>query len=248
MTYSHTQLAAIEQATLILAAAGLSLSDLPDLHTLDPGDDPPYPPTLHDLQSCNLSSSVLSSSYEPPRARMFTLDELHDHIPGSRLNRQASVNGIVDHPLGAIVEYPETGAQLGECIAHRFAVDPHNFLNPKENLQYSLGDEHGGHKAAQCFLLADRNGKPVLCSHLHTSCESYKIICHAATLTDQLPRQRTEDMFVLPPHGGAKPQLHFAFSSTFASFSKSACEHSCRRGLHEDTCILLCLVRPRLQV
>lgn len=173
MTLSDTQLEAIEEAAKILAAAGLSFSDLSDSQPSNLGLNVSHLHTFDELQSSSPPSSTLSSVYEPPRARMFTLDELESRACGSRLNRQASVNGIIDHALGSIVEYPETGAQHGECIAHRFAVDPKDFTNPKANMQYSLGDDHGGRKEAQCYLLTSQNGEPVPCSHLRTSCELY---------------------------------------------------------------------------
>lgn len=172
MTLSDTQLKAVEEATRILASAGLSLSDLANPQSPHPGLDAPRGSVLDDSQINHPSSSVCSSLYEPPRAKMFTPDEQYRRVAGSRLNRQAFVDGIVDHPMGVIVEYPETGAQPGQSITHRFVIDPVNFLNPKADFQYSLGDGHGGRKDAQCLLLQSHNGgESVLCSHLRTSCE-----------------------------------------------------------------------------
>lgn len=170
MSLSNTQLKAVEQATRVLASAGLNLSDLVNAESLDPET---HAPTHDGSQVCYPSSTICSSLYEPPRAKVFSPDEKASRTSGCRLNRQTLVDGIINHPLGVIVEYPETGASPGECIAHCFAVDPFNYTSPKANFQYSLGDSHGGRNDAHCFLLKQANGKSVPCSHLRTSCECF---------------------------------------------------------------------------
>lgn len=164
------QLAAIQQATKILEDAGLSLSSPSHSLVANP-DYRKLVNTIDNAQLCAPSPSVQGSLYEPPAARRFTSDDLRRRIAGSVLTRQTSVAALVDHPLGAIVEYPETGTVLDERIAHRFTVDPAKFSHPKSNFQYSLGDDHGGCKNVQCGLLTDDSDTPVLCSHIHTSCE-----------------------------------------------------------------------------
>ncbi|KAJ6485262.1 hypothetical protein DFH09DRAFT_1106230 [Mycena vulgaris] len=80
------------------------------------------------------------------------------------INRQTYVNALVDHPLGSIVEYPETGNAKGVAIAHRFSVDPANFSHPRESFQYSLGDFHGGNPDIYCgSLLLGQTGRPAAC-------------------------------------------------------------------------------------
>ncbi|KAG1765741.1 hypothetical protein EV702DRAFT_919554, partial [Suillus placidus] len=73
-----------------------------------------------------------------------------------------TVNAIVEHPCGAIVEYPETGSVMGQAVAHIFPIsvncNTHEFDNPKASFQYSLGDGHGGRKNVLCHLLRDSKG------------------------------------------------------------------------------------------
>ncbi|KAJ7920959.1 hypothetical protein B0H13DRAFT_2230669 [Mycena leptocephala] len=94
------------------------------------------------------------------------------------INRQNYVHALVEHPLGSIVEYPETGASKGVGIAHRFSVDPANFCHPKECFQYSLGDSHGGEPYVRCgSLLLGLNGMPASCFHKKLSCKPFFCVC-----------------------------------------------------------------------
>ncbi|KAG1802907.1 uncharacterized protein HD556DRAFT_1216010, partial [Suillus plorans] len=117
------------------------------------------------------SPEVMAARYCPQPARLFTIDEIAQGC--NKVNRETSVDAIIEHPLGAIVEYPQTGSAPGDAVAHIFHVnpDPKLFIHPKSNLQYSLGDSHNGRQNAWCFLLKDPFGKSVLCSKLRTSCE-----------------------------------------------------------------------------
>lgn len=85
------------------------------------------------------------------------------------------MDAIVNHPPGAIVEYPQTGSFDGQAVAHVFPVDPTTFVNPKASFQYSLGDSHGGRPGVMCNLLRDDAGNPVICNRLKTSCKSNTI-------------------------------------------------------------------------
>lgn len=213
MSLSDTQLAAIKQATSILNAAGILLSDLaryalpPPVTALTSSQTSGV--SSDTAESCNPSPAVMSSLYEPPRARIFTQDESKRRTAGSRLNRQTLVDGIIDHPLGAIVEYPETGLEAGQRIAHRFVVDPVNFVHPRSNFQYSLGDEHGGHKNVHCYLLVNEKNpaQKLLCSHIQTSCQYFKNRFTAMHFYSHLSlsRQRLEDMLILPAFGCGRP-------------------------------------------
>ncbi|KAF7969562.1 hypothetical protein HWV62_26919 [Athelia sp. TMB] len=149
------------------SAVWLSLSDL-SAHTSDTAltDDPA-------IDSNPLLGAKSAFDYDPPAARHFTDAEIA--AKANCLNQKSRVNALIDHPLGAIVEYPETGAHPDERVAHRFQVDPVKFRHPKADFQYSLGDKHGGHKDVHCFLLWDTNGNDVLCDHVQTSCKGLKI-------------------------------------------------------------------------
>ncbi|KAG0697536.1 hypothetical protein DFH29DRAFT_758842, partial [Suillus ampliporus] len=84
---------------------------------------------------------------------------------------------VIEHPISAIVEYPQTGCLSTQSIAHIFHVDPLSFtskssnLHPKSNFQYSLGNGHSGKIIGQCLMLCDAKGRPVSCTKLRTSCE-----------------------------------------------------------------------------
>ncbi|KAF8515753.1 hypothetical protein JB92DRAFT_3114721 [Gautieria morchelliformis] len=63
----------------------------------------------------------------------------------------------------------------GEAVAHVFAITCADWVHPKHNLQYSLGDAHGGHKDVKCHLLTNAAGvTPVLCYQTRLSCRSVK--------------------------------------------------------------------------
>lgn len=85
MTLTDTQLEAIDKAAKILAAAGLSFSDLSDSNLPNLGLNPFDLPVSDELSNGS-SLSAPFSLYEPPRARIFTLDELDDRVCDSCLN------------------------------------------------------------------------------------------------------------------------------------------------------------------
>ena len=83
------------------------------------------------------------------------------------------MDAMIKHPLGALVEYPETGASTGQSVMHIFHIDPAVFVDPKSDFQYSLGamgGTHGGLNDVCCDLLRDSEGKPVCCKRVKTSC------------------------------------------------------------------------------
>ncbi|KAF5382081.1 hypothetical protein D9615_004312 [Tricholomella constricta] len=172
MPLSVVQLSALLQAKQILDDVGLNVhgaSDDPDALQLSTfiSDNMPQSP----------SAEVQLSQYEPPIARSFSEKELLAGI--NHINRLTTVDALIDHPLNAIVEYPQTGSCKGESVAHRFVVDPTNFVHPKFNIQYSLGDGHGGHSDVFCGLLVNRDGTRAYSKHLRTSCKGLKY-CSAA--------------------------------------------------------------------
>jgi len=85
----------------------------------------------------------------------------------------SAVDVIIDHPLGALVEYPFSGFEASHSVAHRFPVDPRSFIDPRGNIQYSLGrDSKGGHPNTRCFIFSRSEKQPVLCYQTKTSCKS----------------------------------------------------------------------------
>ncbi|KAF8187531.1 hypothetical protein BJ912DRAFT_926768 [Pholiota molesta] len=71
-----------------------------------------------------------------------------------------------------LVEYPETGCKLEYSVGHRFAIDPQqDFINPHLNIQFSLGDGHGGQSNIPCRLLVDETtGKAAICKNTKYGC------------------------------------------------------------------------------
>lgn len=107
--------------------------------------------------------------YISPKAVLFTQEEL-DGGKG-HLTRKSYVNGIVDHPLGAIVEFPETGIRMNMAIGHRFEIRPERFVHPKDNIQYSLGGSHSIHYNVKCLHLRDKDtGEAVSCKQRKLNC------------------------------------------------------------------------------
>ena len=110
--------------------------------------------------------------YDPPLARKFTAEERS--AKKDYVTRQTRASAIVNHPVGSIVEYPETGQDAKDTIAHIFSIDPTNFTHPKANFQYSLGDSHGGRRNVECksdFLVDDVTGLATKCKVDKFSCQ-----------------------------------------------------------------------------
>ncbi|KAG2029724.1 hypothetical protein BDR03DRAFT_1018040 [Suillus americanus] len=156
MDLSEHQHLAVQHAQSIISDAGLSASDLD------------YSPTTstRSLTPTTLNMSPAASSVAP--------------LPSTEPSPiQTTVDAIVEHPLRAIVEYPETGSVMGQAIAHIFSISAnyitHKFDNPRASFQYSFGDGHGGWKNVLCHLLQDStDGKPVKCNRILTSCKGLK--------------------------------------------------------------------------
>ena len=88
-----------------------------------------------------------------------------------RLNRKTTLCSLLHHPLGAIVEYPETST--AGPIGHLFEVSPDNWSNPRLNFAYSQGAPTGRTKSGDhvwCSLLVDGNGEKVPCLESHSTC------------------------------------------------------------------------------
>ncbi|KAF8975638.1 hypothetical protein BDQ17DRAFT_1267859 [Cyathus striatus] len=92
-----------------------------------------------------------------------------------KITSQLKVERLIDHPLGTILEYPDTASSHYGNVAHRFTVNPHSKYHPRGNIQYSLGGIHGGEKNKFCGdLLLGADGKKVLCKKEKTSCKGLK--------------------------------------------------------------------------
>ncbi|KAJ6598119.1 hypothetical protein DFH09DRAFT_889893, partial [Mycena vulgaris] len=96
----------------------------------------------HTLSTTSSCPAIDGSLYVPPAARPFSAEEIWRGF--DCINRQTYVHALVEHPIGSIVEYPETGSSEGISVAHLFSVDPDRFSHPKDNFQYSIGDFQGG--------------------------------------------------------------------------------------------------------
>ncbi|KAF8580241.1 hypothetical protein K439DRAFT_1357540 [Ramaria rubella] len=168
MPLNFEQLGALLEARQILDEAGIlesneSVNDEPDILCLQNILDSHLPAGSHPL--------IQLSQYSPALAVLFTEEEIA--CGRNRVNQKTTVHAIIEHPAGAVVEFPQTGTQNGEAIAHCFCIDLNSpFVNPMENIQYSLGDSHGGHANVMCHLLRDTESQePVSCYQLKTSCE-----------------------------------------------------------------------------
>ncbi|KZP33349.1 hypothetical protein FIBSPDRAFT_718116, partial [Athelia psychrophila] len=139
------------------------------------------------------------------------------------LNRKSRVDAIIVHPLGAIVEYPETGSHHNERVAHRFLVDPANFYHPKADFQYSLGDKHGGHKNVHCYLLRDKNGDAVLCDQVQTSCKGLKICSRCPRSTSHVQHSFISRRTLAPSNTPSAPSASHAEEEVFVKTLGFAC-------------------------
>jgi hypothetical protein len=187
MALSDAQLAAVVEAKRLLANVGLTTTtnfdgerDFLEVTRIVSQALPTSSP------SPSACTAVLGSLYHPLPARPFTAEEIQRGF--DCINRQTYVHALLEHPIGSIVEYPQTGASKGVAIAHQFSVDPANFSHPKDSFQYSLGDSHGGEPYVQCgSLLMGPGGTPASCFHKHLSCKFSPIRCLPIQQTDFEP-------------------------------------------------------------
>jgi hypothetical protein len=174
MSLTRSQLEALEQVQQILDSAGLSpISAINSDFALSPSPQPDTtcPPDLTDSESTLNSAPACHRTYQSPAPYYFTKEEILQRA--NYINRASKVSAVVDHLIGAIVEYPTTAP---DGIAHRFVVDPASFIPPQSAFQYSLGGGQGGRENAVCLLLRDEAGKPARCRHLKLSC-MYLLTC-----------------------------------------------------------------------
>ncbi|KAF8590817.1 hypothetical protein K439DRAFT_1657169 [Ramaria rubella] len=190
MPLSVEQLGALHQAKEILEASGL-------LGDSDGSETGQLQNILHTLET-HLGSaphhSLIYSKTLIPNAIPFTSQEIL--LGANRVTRQSYVQGIIEHPAHTIIEYPQTGSKMGEAIAHRFLINPKqsSFVNPKDNIQYSLGDVHGRRASVTCHLLRDaKTQKPVDCLQIKLSCRCLKYCSFNVPKLTTLPQKSRHD-------------------------------------------------------
>ncbi|KAG1865182.1 hypothetical protein C8R48DRAFT_672461 [Suillus tomentosus] len=127
---SDVQLAALKAAQDILDNAGLSPLDL-NTDLPSSRDVSPAASSVSVHQPVIPSPKVMAARYCPQPAQLFTIDEIARGC--NKVNRETSVDAIIEHSLGAIVEYPQTGSAPGHAVAHIFHVnpDPKSFIHLK---------------------------------------------------------------------------------------------------------------------
>ncbi len=199
MPLSFEQLGAVWQAKQLLEDAGLFPSDQ------SPEAAAANIVQLQELFSGNLNDSNQSETvglhYVPQPATPFTPEALESGA--NCLTWKAHVTAKVEHPIGAIVEYPETGSQTNESVMHIFHVNSADpmFVNPRKNLQYSLGTPQGRHSNVSCHLLHDtETEKPAICLQAKATCAQIFQLIYFATLTCVVPRSRHKVVLIQQWH------------------------------------------------
>lgn len=167
LNISPTTAAALKSLNLISSPSELESSP----STPTPGQRP-----LPTLAGDPLPPHLKISQYVPLQARPFTASEIE--CGAHKLTRETKASRIVQHPVGAVVEYPEAGTSAEEIVFHHFAVDPEGQVHPKDNIQYSMGATHGSsgtHRKRYCNWLtpnghAGSRETRCECSELVVSC------------------------------------------------------------------------------
>ncbi|KAJ6565296.1 hypothetical protein DFH09DRAFT_919678 [Mycena vulgaris] len=226
MTLSSLQLAAVLEAKKLLADVGLTT---PKLSTnLDDTDFLEVTRIIsQSLPNASSCSAFQGSLYVAPPARPFSAEEIRRGL--NRINRQKYVYSIVEHPVGSIVEYPETGISQGVSIAHLFSVDPSSLSHPKESFQYSLGDSQGGEPYVHCgSLLTGRNGRPTSCAHKRLACRFFIDFEASNRSSLTFHRQRVEVFPPLPPLyldgiAQAKKEIFFKTLGFYCTLVEKGC-------------------------
>lgn len=168
------QTAALLEIQQLVLCSGLSPDQLSALSPTAPSELSPSSATSLLLGSPSLGSQhpvFIASTYVPLPACHFTPSEVKQGHHCA--NHKTSVDAIVEHPKGAIVEYPQTGEFDKGIVAHIFHINPVAFHHLKSSFQYSLGDGHGGLESVKCFMLRDSSNHPVQCKVLKTLCKYY---------------------------------------------------------------------------
>ena len=163
MSLTAEQCKAVEDVKSILQGAGVALvSHIPaDIFA-------------HSVQKINIPKYYNSQSLSPP---LFPyLSPLPSFSPAQSIrvthNWSSAVNAVIDHPIGAILKYPQLGSCESEPIAHRLAIDLQNFVNLRKNMQYLI-ETLAGHHNVQCLLISKGvdSSKGALCYQAKAACK-----------------------------------------------------------------------------
>jgi hypothetical protein len=161
-----SQLKAVKEATSILENAGVSKQDL----IAEYAELGLPPVTLQNPSSHNFLPLISSLKYIPPPSVPFSEEDIY--FQKNAVTRQSFASSRIQHPVGAVVEFPESGAYKGHSIAHIFSVDPNDVIDPKRNIQYSLGGKKGGSSSVNCLLLHNvQDNAPARCRQVKLTCE-----------------------------------------------------------------------------
>lgn len=163
LDFSADQLAAIQDAETLLQNAGISVLSFIQFqthrhHVEDHHDGP--------------SDTVRHAQYVSPPATPFTAEDIR--IGRHRVTREQTVQAFIEHPYNAIVEFPQSGASSGESVAHRQKIDTNHYMDPRDNVQFSIYKHHSTRKIKGCFMLdpSTEGNKPMECMKFTGDCKS----------------------------------------------------------------------------
>ncbi|KAF8580567.1 hypothetical protein K439DRAFT_1619680 [Ramaria rubella] len=159
MPFSIDQLGAL--AKEILEAAGL-------LGDSDISETSQFKDMINMLDTHLGSASHPSLIFKTGPSTAVPFTSQHILSGANWVTRQSYVQTIIEHPIGM---------KMGKGIAHHFLMNPKvsRFVNPKDNIQYSLGDVHGQRARVTCHLLWDlETQESVDCLQVKLSCRCIK--------------------------------------------------------------------------
>ncbi|KAJ7624127.1 hypothetical protein DFH06DRAFT_1340161 [Mycena polygramma] len=129
---------------------------------------PPSPTPQVPVERRRFSLSCAPTSSLQPRGSRTLEYDVH-------IAEKSRVAALYRYPLGATVEYPESGEEL--AVGHLIPIDPAADLLPWADFAYSRGSPDGGWAKRDVFfthLLVDSDGNRVPCKKRHTTCQGVK--------------------------------------------------------------------------
>ncbi|KAJ7830070.1 hypothetical protein B0H14DRAFT_3715963 [Mycena olivaceomarginata] len=99
-----------------------------------------------------------------------------------RLTKKTTLSKLYRHPLGTVLEYPETSHTESHPVGHLFEMDPQDWKVPDLNIAYSRGSPRGRTlMGREVFfkVMVDREGNEVPCTESHSTCQGVKICPYA---------------------------------------------------------------------
>ncbi|KAJ7838385.1 hypothetical protein B0H14DRAFT_3700171 [Mycena olivaceomarginata] len=99
-----------------------------------------------------------------------------------RLTKKTTLSKLYRHPLGTVLEYPETSHTESHPVVHLFEMDPQDWKVPDLNIAYSRGSPRGRTLIGrEVFfkVMVDREGNEVLCTESYSTCQGVKICPYA---------------------------------------------------------------------